>query len=111
MGGAGPTATLGGMPRRIASVDGFARARLLRIAGQVVFGFWVAGWLVFAVLVGAGAGTTLVSAVAALICILFAVSFGLQVASRRLAWRELRELIAREDLSSTRSRGLSRVRR
>jgi Mn2+/Fe2+ NRAMP family transporter len=99
------------MTSRIARFDGFARARYLRVAGQLTFGLWILGWLVFAVLIGIRASASLVSAVAALICILFTVSFVLQAASRRLAWRELRELIAREDLSSTRSRGLSRVRR
>jgi hypothetical protein len=91
--------------------DGFARARYLRVAGQIAFVLWIICWLAFATLMGFGASSALVSAVAALICILFSTSFGLQVASRRLAWRELRELIAREDLSSTRSRGPSRVRR
>ena len=99
------------MGARIARFDGFARARYLRIAARVAFVLWIIGWLAFATLMGFRAGTTLISAAAALICILFATSFGLQVASRRVAWRELRELIAREDLSSTRSRGLSRVRR
>jgi hypothetical protein len=99
------------MTRRIARFDGFARARYLRVAGQVAFILWIICWLAFATLMGFRASATLISAVAALICILFAASFGLQVASRRLAWRELRELIAREDLSSTRSRGPSRVRR
>jgi phosphate/sulfate permease len=91
--------------------DGFARARHLRVAGQVAFVLWIICWLAFATLIGFTPSSTLVSAVASLICLLFAASFGLQVASRRLAWRELRELIAREDLSSTRSRGPSRVRR
>jgi Kef-type K+ transport system membrane component KefB len=98
------------MTSRIARFDGFARARYLRIAGHVAFGLWIIGWLVFAVLIGIRASASLVSAVAALICILFAVSFGLQVASRRLAWRELTRLVARDDLSATRSRGLPRVR-
>jgi hypothetical protein len=102
--------TLGGMGRRIARFDGFARARYLRVGGQVAFCLWIIGWVAFAVLVGFRASATLVSAVAALICILFAVSFGLQVASRRLAWRELQEMIARDDLSATRSRGPTRVR-
>jgi hypothetical protein len=105
-----PPITLGGMTSRIARFDGFARARYLRVAGQLAFGLWIIGWLVFAVLIGIRASASLVSAVAALICILFAVSFGLQVASRRLAWRELTRLVARDDLSATRSRGLPRVR-
>jgi Mn2+/Fe2+ NRAMP family transporter len=98
------------MASRIARFDGFARARYLRVAGQLTFGLWIIGWLVFAVLIGIRASASLVSAAAALICILFAVSFGLQVASRRLAWRELTRLVARDDLSATRSRGLPRVR-
>jgi Mn2+/Fe2+ NRAMP family transporter len=98
------------MTSRIARFDGFARARYLRVAGQLTLGLWIIGWLVFAVLIGIRASASLVSAVAALICILFAVSFGLQVASRRLAWRELTRLVARDDLSATRSCGLPRVR-
>jgi Mn2+/Fe2+ NRAMP family transporter len=98
------------MAGRIARFDGFALARNLRIAGHVTLALWIAGWLVFAVLVGTRARTDLVSAVAALICILFAISFALQVASHRVALRELTALIAREDLSASRSRGRTRVR-
>jgi cation transport ATPase len=98
------------MASRIARLDAFARARNLRVAGHVAFVLWVIGWLVFAVLVGMRAAAELVSAVAAMICILFAISFAFQVASRRVAWRELTELIAREDLSASRSRGRPRIR-
>ncbi|MDQ1545785.1 MAG: hypothetical protein QOH69_689 [Actinomycetota bacterium] len=98
------------MAGRIARFDGFALARCLRIAGHVTLGLWVFGWLVFAVLVGMRAASNLVSAAAALICILFAISFAFQVASRRVAWRELTALLAREDLSASRSRGRTRVR-
>jgi Mn2+/Fe2+ NRAMP family transporter len=98
------------MAGRIVRVDGFALARNLRIAGHVTFVLWLAGWLVFAILVGTRARTDLVSAVAALICIMFAISFAFQVASRRVALRELTALIAREDLSASRSRGRMRVR-
>jgi hypothetical protein len=80
------------------------------MASHVTLVLWAIGWLVFAVLVGIRARTDLVSAVAALICILFAISFAFQVAARRVAWRELTELVAREDLSATRSRGVPRVR-
>jgi CHASE2 domain-containing sensor protein len=98
------------MAGRFARFDAFARARFLRIAGHVTFALWVAGWLVFGVLVGTRASSALVSAVAALICILFAISFAFQVASRRVAWRELTAILAREDLSASRSRGRTRVR-
>jgi hypothetical protein len=98
------------MTSRVARFDGFAVARALRIAGRVAFGLWVVGWLVFGVLVAVRASATLLSAVAVLICVVFTISFGFQVASHRVAWRKLRELIAREDLSATRSRGLTRVR-
>jgi len=98
------------MAGRIARFDGFALARNLRIAGHAMFALWIIGWLVFAILVGMRAQTDLVSAVAALICILFAISFAFQVASRRVAWRELTALLAREDTSASRSRGRTRVR-
>jgi hypothetical protein len=98
------------MTSRIARFDGFSVARYLRIAGQVAFCLWVIGWLAFGVLIAVRASATLVSAIAALICILFAASFGLHAASRRLALRELREVMEREDLSATRSRGWPRVR-
>lgn len=98
------------MAGRVGRFDGFAVARYLRIAGHVTLVLWVLGWIVFAVLVGIRAAADLVSAVAAMICILFAISFAFQAASRRLAWRELAELVAREDLSASRSRGTPRVR-
>jgi small-conductance mechanosensitive channel len=98
------------MAGRVVRFDGFARARYLRIAGHVTLVLWLVGWLMFAVLVSMRAAADLVSAVAAMICILFAISFGFQVASRRVAWRELTELLAREDLSASRSRGTPRVR-
>jgi lysylphosphatidylglycerol synthetase-like protein (DUF2156 family) len=98
------------MTSSITRADGLARARYLRIASHVVLGIWVLGWVLFAVLVGVRADTNLVSAVAALICILFAISCALQALSRRVAWRELVHLAARDDLSATRSRGITRVR-
>lgn len=94
----------------IGRADGFARARYLRLASHVVLGLWVIGWVVFAVLVAVRAGTNLVSAVAALICILFTIGCALQAVARRLAWRELQQQVTRDDLSATRSRGLTRVR-
>jgi hypothetical protein len=98
------------MAGRRARIDGFARARYLRRAGHVALGLWVIGWVVFAVLVGTRADNDLISAVAVLICVLFAISFALHVAARRVAWRELTEVVAREDLSASRSRGRLRVR-
>jgi hypothetical protein len=98
------------MVGRVVRFDGFARARYLRVAGHVTLVMWLVGWLVFAVLVGMRAAADLVSAVAAMICILFAISFAFQAASRRLAWRELSALLEREDLSASRSRGTPRVR-
>jgi hypothetical protein len=99
------------MAGRIARFDGFARARYLRGAGHVATALWLAGWLVFAILVGVRASADVVSAVAALICLIFAASFGLHVAARRVALRELRAMIARDDLVASRSRGRSRVRK
>jgi cation transport ATPase len=94
----------------MARADGFARARYLRWAGNAILALWIAGWIAFAILVGIRAATELVSAVAALICILFAIGFGLHAASRRIALRQIRELLERDDLSASRSRGRSRVR-
>jgi cation transport ATPase len=98
------------MAGRIVRFDGFARARYLRLAGNVALGLWALSWVVFGVLVGIHGKSELVSALAAVICILFGISFLLQAAARRLAMRELAELMARDDLSATRSRGLPRVR-
>ena len=98
------------MARRLARIDGFARARYLRRASHVALGLWVIGWVVFAVLIGTRADNDLISAIAVLICVLFAISFALQVGARRVAWRELTELVAREDLSASRSRGRQRAR-
>jgi hypothetical protein len=98
------------MVGRIARFDGLARARYLRLAGNVTLGLWALSWIVFGVLVGTHAASDLDSALAAVICILFAISFLLQAAARRLALRQLAELMARDDLSASRSRGLPRVR-
>ena len=84
------------------------RSKLL--ASHVALVMWALSWVSFAVLVGTRADNDLVSAVAVLICVLFGTSFALQTGARRVAWRELRELVAREDLSATRSRGRARVR-
>jgi len=91
-------------------IDGFARARYLRGASHVALVLWAVAWVLFAVLVGTHASNDLVSAVAVLICLLFGISFALQSGARRVAFRELSELVAREDLSATRSRGRARVR-
>lgn len=99
------------MVARIVRFDGFARARYLRGAGHVATALWLAGWLFFAILIGIRASADLVSAVAALICLTFAASFGLHVAARRLALAELRAMIARDDLVASRSRGRSRLRK
>ena len=91
-------------------MDGFTRARYLRRASFVTLVLWAIAWLGFAVLVGVRADNDLVSAVAVLICVLFAISVALQSGARRVAWRELSELVAREDLSASRSRGRARLR-
>ncbi len=98
------------MARRIRTIDAFQRARYLRGAGHAATGLWLAGWVSFGILVGARAATDLISAVAVLICTLFASSFGLQVAARRLVWREITARAARDDLVASRSRGRTRVR-
>jgi hypothetical protein len=94
----------------VSRLDGFARARYLRGAAHVATTLWVIGWLVFAILVGVRADTELVSAVGALICLTFATSFGLHVAARRVAMRELNERLLRDDLIASRSRGRRRIR-
>jgi hypothetical protein len=99
------------MAGRSARLDGFARARYLRGAGHVATALWVLGWLVFAVLIAIRASADLVSAVAVLICLAFAAGFGLQVAAHRVALRELRTMIARDDLVASRSRGRTRIRK
>ena len=100
----------GRMAGRLARIDGFARARYLRRASFVTLVLWAIAWLVFGVLVGVRADNDLISAVAVVICVLFATSVALQSSARRIAWRELSELVAREDLSASRSRGPARVR-
>ena len=100
----------GAMTSRVPQLDGFTRARYLRRASHVTTGLWLIGWITFGILVGIRAANDLVSAVAVLICVFFATSFGLQVAARRLAWREMTAVIARDDLVASRSRGRTRVR-
>jgi hypothetical protein len=101
----------GGMLGRISRVDGFARARRLRGAGHVATALWLVGWVVFGILVGTRAANDLVSAVAVFICVLFATSFGFNVAARRVAWREITIVAARDDLVASRSRGRMRIRK
>ena len=98
------------MARRFGSIEPLTRARYLRGAGHVSTGLWLAGWVAFAILVGIRAANDLVSAVAVLICVFFATSFGLNVAARRVAWREIRRTMQRDDLVASRSRGRTRVR-
>jgi small-conductance mechanosensitive channel len=98
------------MAGRFSTVDGFTRARYLRGAGYVATTLWLVGWVAFGILVGIRAATDLVSAVAVLICVLFATSFGLNVAARRLVWREITARAERDDLVASRSRGRKRLR-
>jgi hypothetical protein len=98
------------MAGRIFTIDGFTRARYLRGAGHVATGLWLIGWVVFGILVGTRAATDLISAVAVFICMLFATSFGLNVAARRLVWREITARALRDDLVASRSRGRTRLR-
>jgi hypothetical protein len=92
------------------TIDRLGSARRLRLVGRVALGCWMAAWLAFAIVVGTGGDADLVSALAVLICILFALSFVLEARARRLELRELVAAQARDDLSATRSRGLPRVR-
>jgi hypothetical protein len=98
------------MAPRIRAIDGFTRARYLRGASNVTTGLWLLGWVAFGILVGVRAANDLISAVAVMICVFFATSFGLQVAARRVAWREINAMVQRDDLIASRSRGRSRVR-
>jgi hypothetical protein len=98
------------MAGRIARVDAFRCARYLRGASHIATVLWLVGWVVFGILVGTRAANDLLSAVAVFICVLFATSFGLNVAARRLAWRALTARAARDDLIASRSRGRTLVR-
>jgi membrane protein YdbS with pleckstrin-like domain len=98
------------MARRFPQLDGFTRARYLRGASHVTTGLWLVGWVTFGILVGVRAANDLISAIAVFICVLFAASFALQVASRRVAWREIRATMQRDDLVASRSRGRTRIR-
>lgn len=98
------------MTRQIPEAGLPGRARRFRIAGRVGLGLWVAGWAAFAVAVAVRAASDVISALAVLICLLFAASFGFEAAAKRLELRAIREILARDDLSASRSRGTPRVR-
>jgi hypothetical protein len=91
-------------------MDRLARARRLRLAGRVALGLWMIAWAAFAIVVATNGDSDVVSALAVLICLLFAASFILEARARRLEIVELVAAAARDDLSATRSRGLPRVR-
>jgi hypothetical protein len=91
-------------------IDRLVRARRYRLAGRVALALWMAAWVAFAIVVATDGSSDLVSALAVLICLLFAISFVLEARARRLEVLELVALAARDDLSASRSRGLPRVR-
>jgi hypothetical protein len=98
------------MTQGLVRPDPLVIARHLRIAGRVNLGLWVTAWAAFAIAVAIRAASDVISALAVLICLFFAASFGLEATARRLELREIRAIIARNDLSAARSRGIPRVR-
>jgi hypothetical protein len=92
------------------NLNQFRTTRRLRLVGRVALGLWMSGWLAFAVVVGTGGRTDLLSALAVVICALFGLSVLCESRARRLEIRALVALTARDDLSAARSRGLPRVR-
>jgi hypothetical protein len=98
------------MADRADRVDPLSRARLLRLAGRVALALWLLCWVAFGIALVVSGGSDLISAIAVVICLLFAISFLLESSARRIEIRELAELDARNDLSATRSRGVPRVR-
>jgi hypothetical protein len=90
--------------------DPLARARRLRLASRVALALWMCGWVAFAVVVATSGSPDAVSALAVVICVLFAAGFVLEWRARRLEVRELAAMAARDDLSASRSRRLPRVR-
>jgi hypothetical protein len=93
-----------------AGTDPLVRAGRLRLASRVCLGLWLAGWVAFAIMVGTSGSTDSVSALAVVICLLFALGFVLEARARRLEVRELAAMMARDDLVAARSRGVPRVR-
>jgi hypothetical protein len=98
------------MTSRLAGVGTFLRARRILVAARVLLGLWIAGWLAFVALVSVRASTELLSALGAVICILFAGSFALEITARRMAWRALTTQTQRDDLVASRSRRSFRER-
>jgi hypothetical protein len=98
------------MTDRAGWVDPLARARHRRWAGRVVLALWLLSWVAFGIVLAVSGNPNLVSAIAVVICLLFAISFLLESSARRIEIRELTELVARNDLSAARSRGVPRVR-
>jgi hypothetical protein len=104
------TITLARMAGSDAGTDPLVRARRLRLGSRVCLCLWLAGWVAFAIVVGTSPGSDAVSALAVVICVLFALGFVLEARARRLELRELTAVLARDDLVAARSRGIPRVR-
>jgi uncharacterized membrane protein len=91
----------------VTNTDTLARARRFRRAGRVALALWMIGWVLFAIVVATNGNSDLVSALAVLICLMFAVSFVLEARARRL---EAAASVLRDELIASRSRRTSRVR-
>jgi hypothetical protein len=98
------------MAARANGIDPLARARVLRLASRAALALWLLSWVAFGIVLSVSGSPDLVSAIAVVICLLFAISFLFESSARRIESRELAELLARSDLSAARSRGVPRVR-
>jgi hypothetical protein len=91
-------------------VDPMRRARQLRLCGRATLILWAILWIAVGVVVMSGGSADMISGLAVIICVLFALTICFEALAWRIEKRELVAWLARTDLIATRSRGLRRVR-
>jgi len=91
-------------------VDPLRRARQLRLCGRATLIVWAISWIAVGIVVASGGDADMISGLAVIICLLFALTACFEGLAWRIERRELVAWLARTDLVAARSRGLRRVR-
>ena len=106
----GRRAIVAAMPGEPDEVEPLRRARQLRLCGRAALILWAASWIAVGIVVASGGDSDMISGLAVIICLLFALTICFEGLAWRIERRELVAWLARTDLIATRSRGLRRVR-